>query len=246
VEEKTRVAHHEAGHAVVGWFLEHSSPLLKVSIVPRGMAALGYAQYVPKERKLHTKEQMVDTICMMLGGRVAELLFFNNRSSTGAQDDLQKVTRIAYSLVTLYGMSDKIGHRSFPPPDGSKINSQRPYSEATAELVDDEVRALVNAAYERTQQLLADKKSLAAALAQRLLEKEVLHRADVVEILGERPWKDATTFEELSAGAGNSAPADSDEDVPGGGAEDVEATAPPGALLAAACVEHPLPPTRGL
>jgi len=246
VEEKTRVAHHEAGHAVVGWFLEHSSPLLKVSIVPRGMAALGYAQYVPKERKLHTKEQMVDTICMMLGGRVAELLFFNNRSSTGAQDDLQKVTRIAYSLVTLYGMSDKIGHRSFPPPDGSKINSQRPYSEATAELVDDEVRALVNAAYERTQQLLADKKSLAAALAQRLLEKEVLHRADVVEILGERPWKDATTFEELSAGAGNSAPADSDEDVPGGGAEDVEATAPPGALLAAACVDYPLPPTRGL
>jgi len=239
------VAHHEAGHAVVGWFLEHSSPLLKVSIVPRGMAALGYAQYVPKERKLHTKEQMVDTICMMLGGRIAELLFFG-RSSTGAQDDLQKVTRIAYSLVTLYGMSDKIGHRSFPPPQDGRINSQRPYSEATAELVDDEVRSLVNAAYERTQQLLTEKKSLAAALAQRLLEKEVLHRADVVEILGERQWKDATTFEELSTGAGNSTPASSDEDASGGSAGDAEAASPPGAMPAAACAEQPLPPTRRL
>ena len=133
VEDKTRVAHHEAGHAVTGWFLEHASPLLKVSIVPRGVAALGYAQYVPKERKLHTKEQMMDTMCMMLGGRVAELLFFKD-VSTGAQDDLSKVTRLAYSLVTTYGMNDKIGNRSYPPPNDGRMASQRPYSEETAEV----------------------------------------------------------------------------------------------------------------
>ena len=114
LEEKTRVAHHEAGHATVGWFLKYANPLLKVSIVPRGAAALGYAQYVPKERKLHTKEMMIDTMCMMLGGRIAEALFFG-KISTGAQDDLRKVTRIAYSIVTLYGMNAKVGNLSFPP-----------------------------------------------------------------------------------------------------------------------------------
>merc|ERR1719201_1758272 len=157
--ERSRVAHHEAGHAVVGWFLEHASPLLKVSIVPRGMGALGYAQYVPKERKLHTKEQMIDQMCMMLGGRIAEKIFFDN-VSTGAQDDLQKVTRLAYGLVTVYGMSDKIGHMSFPQPQDGQINSQRPYSEAIAELVDEEVRTIVNGAYDRTYALLSEKKEL--------------------------------------------------------------------------------------
>merc|ERR1740139_1760219 len=119
-EEKTLVAHHEAGHAVTGWFLKHAAPLLKVSIVPRGSAALGYAQYLPKEQKLHTKEQMLDTMCMMLGGRIAEKIFFD-KVSTGAADDLQKVTRLAYSIVTLYGMNDAIGNRSYPSnnQDGS-------------------------------------------------------------------------------------------------------------------------------
>ena len=124
---------HEAGHATVGWFLQHASPLLKVSIVPRGMAALGYAQYVPKERKLYTREQMMDTMCMMLGGRVAELLFFKD-VSTGAQDDLSKVTRLAYSLVTTYGMNDKMGNRACPPPNDGRMASHRPYSEETAEV----------------------------------------------------------------------------------------------------------------
>ena len=198
-KERSRVAHHEAGHAVVGWFLEHAAPLLKVSIVPRGMAALGYAQYVPKERKLHTRQQMLDQMCMMLGGRIAEQIFFD-KVSTGAQDDLQKVTRLAYGLVTVYGMSDKIGHLSFQQPQDGQINSQRPYSEAIAECVDEEVRQIVWGAYDRTLELLESKKELAAALAARLLEKEVILRADVIEILGERPFKDAMSYEEIVGG----------------------------------------------
>jgi len=203
VEDKTRVAHHEAGHATVGWFLQHAAPLLKVSIVPRGMAALGYAQYVPKERKLHTQEQMIDTMCMMLGGRIAEKLFFGN-ISTGAQDDQQKVTRIAYSLVTTYGFNSKIGNMSFPMGDG--MSATRPYSERQAELVDEEVRELVKAAYDRTTALLTEKKELARGLAQLLLEKEVIQRDEVESVLGVRQWKEATTFAELVAGIGNSVP----------------------------------------
>ena len=205
VEDKTRVAHHEAGHAVVGWFLQHAAPLLKVSIVPRGMAALGYAQYVPKERKLHTKEQMMDTMCMMLGGQIAERIFFPT-ISTGAHDDLQKVTRLAYSLVTTYGMNDAIGHMSFPPRQDGGMETARPYSERTAEKVDDEVRALVKGAYARTTALLTEKKELASALAKVLLEKEVIQKEDVELVLGARPWQEATTFEELAAGVGNSNP----------------------------------------
>ena len=209
LEEKTRVAHHEAGHATVGWFLKYANPLLKVSIVPRGAAALGYAQYVPKERKLHTKEMMIDTMCMMLGGRIAEALFFG-KISTGAQDDLRKVTRIAYSIVTLYGMNAKVGNLSFPPRGDGQFDSQRPYSEEKAEQVDEEVRNLVNAAYERTTELLTSKKELAAQLAQLLLQKEVIHRDDVEGVLGKRLWKEATTFAELAAGTGNSNPEEAD------------------------------------
>jgi len=174
---------------VTGWFLEHAAPLLKVSIVPRGVAALGYAQYVPKERKLHTKDQMMDTMCMMLGGRVAEDIFFG-RISTGAQDDLRKVTQLAYSLVTLYGMSEKLGHRSYAPPQPGQMAANRAYSEATAEMVDEEARALATAAYERTLALLTEKKELTSKLAQKLLEKEVILKDDVVAVLGERPWED--------------------------------------------------------
>ena len=151
------------------------------------MAALGYAQYVPKEKKLHTREQMLDTMCMMLGGRIAEKIFFD-RISTGAQDDLQKVTRLAYQLVTTYGMNDAIGNRSYPPPQDGSLQHSRPYSEATAELVDAEARDIANAAYERTFALLSEKKELAAALAQLLLEKEVIHKDDVEGVLGKRPF----------------------------------------------------------
>ena len=211
--EKSRVAHHEAGHAVVGWFLEHAAPLLKVSIVPRGMGALGYAQYVPKERKLHTKEQMIDQMCMMLGGRIAEKIFFDN-VSTGAQDDLQKVTRIAYGLVTVYGMSDKIGHMSFPQPQDGQLNSTRPYSEQIADIVDEEVRQIVWGAYNRTLDLLTEKKELAAAIAARLMEKEVILRDDVIEILGERPFKDAMSYQELVGGIAKGYVAEDQEELP--------------------------------
>ena len=185
----------------------HTTPhhLTKVSTVPRGSAALGYAQYVPKERKLHTKEQMLDTMCMMLGGQVAERIFFT-RVSTGAQDDLQKVTRLAYSLVTTYGMNDRVGHLSFPANQGGEMEATRPFSEKTAEAVDGEVRTLVKEAYSRTTALLMEKKELAGALAQLLLEKEVIQREDVEGVLGARPWQEATTFDERAAGVGNSNP----------------------------------------
>jgi len=203
--ERTTVAHHEAGHATVGWFLEHASPLLKVSIVPRGRAALGYAQYVPKEAKLSTKAEMIDTICMMLGGRIAERLFFN-KITTGAQDDLQKVTRLAYSLVTTYGMNDLMGNVSYPPTKPGDFASTRPYSEQTAELVDREVRALVDGAYERTMALLTDKKHLAKKLAELLLEKEVIMKDDVISVLGPRPWAELNSYAELTTGEKDAPP----------------------------------------
>ena len=167
---------------------------------------------MPKEKKLHTKEQMLDTMCMMLGGRIAEAIFFD-KISTGAQDDLQKVTRIAYGLVTTYGMSDRIGHMSFPEQQGGGINHSRPYSEEVAQIVDEEVRDVVKAAYARTFALLEEKKDLAKLVAERLLEKEVIHRADVEAILGQRQWKEATTYRELVDGIGNSNPEIIDEEA---------------------------------
>merc|ERR1719424_96786 len=148
---------------------------------------------------------MLDTMCMMLGGLIAEKLFFG-RASTGPQDDLRKVTRMAYSIVTLYGMNARVGNMSFPPKGEGQLDSQRPFSERTAEIVDDEVRALVNGAYERTVALLTEKKDLMAQLARLLLKKEVIHREDVASVLGERKWKEATSYQELAAGVGNSMP----------------------------------------
>lgn len=136
--ERRTVAYHEAGHAVVGWFLEHTEPLLKVSIVPRGTAALGFAQYLPSENLLMTTEQMQDMICMTLGGRAAEEVVIG-RVSTGAQNDLEKVTKIAYAKVTIYGMNAKIGLLSFPP-DENRLD--KPYSQDTAKMIDEEARSL--------------------------------------------------------------------------------------------------------
>lgn len=156
-EEKKTVAYHEAGHAVCGWYLEHADPLLKVSIIPRGMG-LGYAQYLPKEQYLYTKEQLFDRMCMTLGGRASEQIFFN-RITSGAQDDLQKVTKNAYSQIVQLGMSEKVGNLSFDMPEKGEMALDKPYSEETAQLIDNEVRALVDKAYKHTIQLLTEKKA---------------------------------------------------------------------------------------
>jgi len=140
-EEKKIVAYHEAGHAVTGWYMEHADPLVKVSIVPRGMAALGYAQYLPKEQFLYQTEQLLDSMCMTLGGRAAEEIIFG-KISTGAQNDLERITKMAYSMVTMYGMNDKIGHISYHDSNRSEY-SQRPYSDETATIIDQEVKKII-------------------------------------------------------------------------------------------------------
>ncbi|XP_042336744.1 AFG3-like protein 1 isoform X2 [Sceloporus undulatus] len=199
--EKTIVAYHEAGHAVVGWFLEHADPLLKVSIIPRGKG-LGYAQYLPREQFLYTREQLFDRMCMMLGGRVAEQLFFG-RITTGAQDDLQKVTQSAYAQVVQFGMSDKLGQLSFDLPQPGNLAPEKPYSEATAELIDEEVRALITTAHQKTQALLTRCRDQVEKVGKRLLEKEVLEKADMVELLGPRPFAEKSTYEEFVEGTGS-------------------------------------------
>ncbi|XP_012677755.2 AFG3-like protein 2 [Clupea harengus] len=199
--EKRTVAFHEAGHAVVGWFLEHADPLLKVSIIPRGKG-LGYAQYLPKEQYLYTREQLLDRMCMMLGGRVAEQVFFG-RITTGAQDDLKKVTQSAYAQIVQFGMSDKVGQVSFDLPRQGEVVMEKPYSEATAELIDQEVRDLVDRAYQRTMELVLDKKDVVEKVGKRLLEKEVLDKADMLELLGPRPFEERSTYEEFVEGTGS-------------------------------------------
>jgi len=187
-EEKEVIAYHEAGHAICGWFLEHAYPLLKVTIVPRGTAALGYAQYTPKEQYLYTIEQLTDQMCMTLGGRAAEQIFFG-RISTGASNDLQQITKMAYSMVTTYGMNDKIGNVSFYDP--SQENTfQKPFSEETGKIIDEEVRKMIDAAYQRTLELLTAKKEQVEKLAKELLDKEVLHKSDVEALIGNRPFEE--------------------------------------------------------
>ena len=187
-EEKKIIAYHEAGHAVCGWFLEHAYPLLKVTIVPRGTAALGYAQYTPKEQYLYNIDQLSDQICMTLGGRASEDIFFG-KISTGAQNDLQQITRIAYSMVTVYGMNDKVGNISYYDPQ-SEGSFTKPYSEATSEIIDQEVRKLIDQSYEKTLNLLRDKKEEVEKIAEALLHKEVLFKADVEALIGKRPYEE--------------------------------------------------------
>lgn len=193
-EEKKIVAYHEAGHAVAGWFLEHADPLVKVSIVPRGVAALGYAQYLPKEQFLYQTEQLMDEMCMTLGGRASEEIIFG-KISTGALSDLERVTKMAYSIVTVYGMNDKLGHLSFYDSKASEYNFNKPYSEATAQIIDEEVSKLIAQAYASTKDLLMAKKQELEIIAQELLEKEIIFQNDLERLIGPRPFDKQTTYQ---------------------------------------------------
>ena len=197
-EEKKIVAYHEAGHAVAGWFLEHANPLVKVTIVPRGIAALGYAQYLPKEQFLYRTEQLIDEMCVTLGGRVSEDIIFG-KISTGAQNDLERITKLAYSMVTVYGMNDKLGNVSFyDSKGGDGYSFNKPYSEQTAREIDEEARKIIASAYERTRALLSDKQDKLEILAQELLVKEVLFQSDLERLIGPRPFEQLTTYQEFT------------------------------------------------
>ncbi len=198
-EEKKIVAYHESGHAVAGWFLEHADPLVKVSIVPRGIAALGYAQYLPKEQFLYQTDQLIDEMCMSFGGRVAEDITFN-KISTGALSDLERITKMAYSIVTVYGMNKEIGNISFYDSKQSEYNFQKPYSDATAEKIDKEVRSLIDFCYQRTKKLLNDHKEQLEIIAKELLEKEILFQTDLERLIGKRPFSSLTNYEKFTNG----------------------------------------------
>ncbi|MBN1819994.1 MAG: ATP-dependent zinc metalloprotease FtsH [Prolixibacteraceae bacterium] len=186
-EEKKTIAYHEAGHASISWLLEHAHPLVKVTIVPRGKA-LGAAWYLPEERSITTKEQLLDEMCSALGGRAAEELIFK-RISSGAQNDLEKVTKQAYAMVSIFGMSEKVGNVSFYDSTGqSDYSFTKPYSEKTAELIDEEVKIIIDAQYERAKKILKEHAPGHEKLAKKLLEKEVIFSEDLEEIFGKRPW----------------------------------------------------------
>lgn len=187
-DEKRTIAIHEAGHATVSWFCEFANPLIKVTIVPRGQA-LGAAWYMPEERPISTKEQMLDEMCSLLGGRAAEQLF-TGHISTGAMNDLERATKAAFSMVTYYGMSDKLPNICYY--DNSEYGFQKPYSEKTACLIDEEVLKIVNQLYDRAKQILGEHKEGHAQLAQLLVDKEVVMAEDVERIFGKRPWSSRT------------------------------------------------------
>jgi AFG3 family protein len=196
-EERKVVAYHEAGHAVAGWNLKHADPLLKVTIVPRGSGALGYAQYLPKEIFLRTKEQILDIVCMALAGRAAEQITFG-RVTTGAADDLRRVTQIVYQMVQVYGMNDHVGQVSFPQQEGGGFPQERLYSNATAEVMDTEVRAIVEEAYQRTLDLMEERKEQVRLVAECLLENETITNVDVTNLIGERPHSAGKEYEEYA------------------------------------------------
>jgi cell division protease FtsH len=209
-EEKEIIAYHEAGHAICGWFLEHAYPLLKVTIVPRGTAALGYAQYTPKEQYLYNTDQLTDQICMTLGGRAAEDIFFG-KISTGASNDLQQITKIAYSMVTVYGMNEKVGNISFYDPAQENYFT-KPYSEETGKMIDDEVRKLIDNAYSKTRNLLNERKAEVEKLAKELLIREVLFKSDVEALIGKRPFEEKKLLDIAEETAQDNPPSESISD----------------------------------
>ena len=204
--EKKIIAYHEAGHAICGWFLEHASPLVKVTIVPRGIGTLGYAQYLPKEEYITRTEQLLDRMCMTFGGRAAEKVVFN-KISTGAQSDLDQITKMAYSMISVYGMNEKVGNVSFY---GMQEQFHKPYSDETASLIDEEVRLLIDEQYLRAQKLLREKRNELEILANALLENEVLLKSDVERLIGLSPAELKAKAKEESESNGET----EDDDLP--------------------------------
>ena len=195
--EKRRVAYHEAGHATISWLVEHAAPLLKVTIVPRGRS-LGAAWYLPEERQLTTTEQMHDELCATLGGRAAEQAVFGN-ISTGALSDLERVTKQAQAMVTIYGLNDKVGNISYYDSSGqSEYNFGKPYSEQTAKMIDEEISKIIENQYQRALTILTENRDKLDALAAKLLEKEVIFREDLEEVFGKRAWDPELTEHPVS------------------------------------------------
>ena len=186
-EEKEVIAYHESGHATVSWLLEHASPLVKVTIVPRGRS-LGAAWYLPEERQLTSKDQMLDEMCATMGGRAAEEVIFG-RITTGALSDLEKVTKQARAMVSIYGLNERIGNITYYDSSGqNEYQFDKPYSERTAEVIDEEISKLIEGQYERAKELLRANRDKLETLAKELLSKEVIFRDNLVAIFGERPW----------------------------------------------------------
>ena len=214
-EEKKTVAYHEAGHAICGWYFKYADPLLKVSIIPRGQGTLGYAQYLPGDAYLLTYNQLMDRMAMTLGGRISEEIHFPT-VTTGGSDDFQKVSRMARMMVTEWGMSPKLGTISFQRNENS---IHKPFSEVTAESIDQEVRRIVDEAYKQCTDLLTARKREVGLVAEELLTKEVLVRDDMVRLLGPRPFDDRAEFEKYFGGA--DAPAKDNPGPPLPGSTDI-------------------------
>lgn len=194
--EKRTVAYHEAGHAICGWYFKDADPLLKVSIIPRGQGALGYAQYLPQDAYLMSVEQLMDRMAMTLGGRISEEMHFPT-VTTGASDDFKKVTQMAQRMVTEWGMSDKVGPLHY---ENNPNQFQKPFAESTAQQIDAEVHRIIEEAYRRCRDLLTSKKKEVGLVAEELLAKEVLTRDDMVRLLGPRPFEEKGDFEKYFGG----------------------------------------------
>ena len=237
------VAYHEAGHALTGWLLEHADPVMKVSIVPRGKAALGYSQSLPRDVALHTEDQLSDTMVMALGGRAAEEVQFGV-VSTGAQNDLERVTSMAYAQVSDFGFSAKVGPLSFKQDGDNTL--YKPFSERTARLIDAEAEAIISKAYVRSVTLLREHQAQLEALAEALLEKEVIGSEDLIRILGPRPHSKSVEYDDFinaswkptsndayapkdEAATSSGDAASGDDDAPGGeaGRDHAGVTMPP-------------------
>jgi AFG3 family protein len=197
-EEKKTVAYHEAGHAICGWYFKYADPLLKVSIIPRGQGALGYAQYLPAgDTYLMNMNQLMDRMAMALGGRVSEELHFEAVTS-GASDDFRKVTAMATAMVTKYGMTEKIGYIYYDADQQNQV--QKPFSEETAKNIDIEVKRIVDEAYKQCKDLLTEKKHELGLVAEELLKKEMIGREDMIRLLGPRPFEDPADFQKYFSG----------------------------------------------